>query len=183
MAVTAMKSCRRAAPCRGLCFMKGPFPCAVPQTDIAAITNVAIPAPNARKRIAAQMTNGNARNAKTSSFIPGPRRPPKIAKHVASRLSNSTNDSIILTLLKDLVSARPVKNNGVTISTPIASPSHQIRHVEVKPDHARMCVKRRVVAPTEAATMGAIAAPKAISPRTSRNRSKEGLSLMKRRTR
>jgi len=41
MAVTAMKICRSAASCRGLCFANGPFPCAVAQTDIAAIRNVA----------------------------------------------------------------------------------------------------------------------------------------------
>jgi hypothetical protein len=71
----------------------------------------------------------------------------------------------------------------VTISTPIASPSHQTSHAEVNPDQARTCVKRSVVAPAEAAIIGAVAAPYAITPKTSRSRSKEGLSFMKRRTR
>ena len=184
MAVTAMKICSSTASCSGLCFAKGPFPWAVPQTDMAAIRNVAIAAPNVRKRMAAQITKGNARKAKASSLMRSPSGPPKIARHIATSPTSSDSGSMMWSVLKDLISPRRVRKNiGVMISTPMASPSHQTCHAVLKPDQAGTCVKRSVVAPIEAAIIGATAAPNAINPKTSRSRSKEGLSFTNRRTR
>src|SRR5260370_26156086 len=72
---------------------------------------------------------------------------------VANSPATSNTNSVSRELLRELTSSRPVKNKGVTISTPIASPSHQTRHADEKSDQACICVTKSVVIPMEAATI------------------------------
>ncbi len=77
-----------------------------------------------------------------------------------------TISSIARAMFAILNARHPAKNKGVTIRTPMASASHQIRHAEVKPDHAGMWVTSSAVDPIEAATIGGTAAPSTTSTMT-----------------
>src|SRR5581483_2470998 len=173
-----MKACRRITLWSALFLTNGPVPSAVLQIAIAAMREVASAAPAARKRIAAQMMKGKTTKASTSSRLASPVRQ-KMLKHVPSSPIERANSSSERERFGHRGNELHVNSNGITMTTPMASPSHQTLHAGPNPDQAGVCERKRTVVPTEAATIGLRAAA-ATTPKTSLSLENERSTFVRR---
>src|SRR5262249_37591396 len=128
----------------------------VAQTATLARSVDAIAAPATRNRIAAQITNGNTRKAKTSSRTAP--HGPKIAADTANTVTK-TKQSSNARQPRHVSKSLPGSSRGVNTITPIASPSHHTRQADPNPDQASACATVRLVTPSEAEMVVANTAP------------------------
>src|SRR5260370_16476390 len=153
--------------------MNGPAPCEVPPVAMGEIKKVAVAAPAASNCIAPQSTNGKTPNANTSAPN-NPSRGSSISSALPTAPTNRSANSSSRRVPRIDISLVKVTTRGAMINTPMASPNHQTRHAEAKPDQAFTPVRNKTLVPMVALTALPQKPPRRPNPSQSQTRQAQG---------
>jgi hypothetical protein len=152
----------------------GPRPITVPITAIADTTTVAVTDPRCPNLMAAHIRSGK----KTYACPSGP--PPLVIGAINTRRLATTTPSVSVTASRRRAAEACTRGRfdqtriaGATSSAPIASPTHQVRHVSASFGCWTKPAVYRLATPSVALIIVDNAAANTIRPRTSRKRSSE----------